>query len=163
MANMEVHYSSKTDLWNTPLNFFDPLNDIWKFTLDSACLEETALCKNYYTPETDGLSSSWKGETVWCNPPYSDIRSWVNKANTEFLENNVKTVMLIPSRTDTKAFHSIPDIYTLYIKGRLKFRSENHPKPTTAPFPSMLLIYDNNLSIEKINYLKSIGKLMREV
>ena len=47
--------------------------------------------------------------------------------------------MLIPSRTDTKAFHEY--IYQKaelrFIKGRLCFDDSNKP----APFPSMLVIF----------------------
>ena len=36
------------------------------------------------------------GETVWCNPPYSNINPWLDKAIAE-AENGFNTVMLIPS------------------------------------------------------------------
>lgn len=32
----------------------------------------------YYTAEDDGLTSPWDG-IVWCNPPYSKFRPWVER------------------------------------------------------------------------------------
>ena len=53
----------------------------------------------------DGLSKSWNGERVFCNPPYGkEISKWVKKAYQEN-ENGTFVVMLLPARTDTKYFH----------------------------------------------------------
>lgn len=49
--NTEVMFSSRTDLWSTPQEFFDKLNDEFQFTLDVCALPENAKCSRYYTPE----------------------------------------------------------------------------------------------------------------
>lgn len=67
--NKELMFSSATDLWETPQQFFDDLDNLFHFTLDACALPENAKCGNYYTPEQDGLLQPWAG-TVWCNPPY---------------------------------------------------------------------------------------------
>lgn len=165
-----VHFSSKSQTWNTPKEIFLPLNDIWNFTLDVACLEESALCDKYYTPETNGLESSWNDEICWMNPPYNDIRSWSKKAVQEF-ENGATVVILIPARTDTQAFQTYlapVATATCFIKGRLKFDNPSLPswtedgshKKTGAPFPSMLVVLDKNMTSEKIEHLKSLGITM---
>lgn len=59
--NTDVMFSSKTDLWSTPQNFFDNLNQEFDFNLDVCALAENAKCKNYYSPEIDGLSQRWGG------------------------------------------------------------------------------------------------------
>lgn len=59
--NTDVMFSSKTDLWATPQDFFDNLNREFDFNLDVCALPENAKCKNYYTPEIDGLSQQWGG------------------------------------------------------------------------------------------------------
>lgn len=43
----------------TPQGFFDALNAEFHFTLDAAATEKSAKCKNFYTPETDGLTAPW--------------------------------------------------------------------------------------------------------
>lgn len=59
--NTEVMFSSKTDLWETPQEFFDRLNDEFQFEIDVCALPENAKCNRYYTPEMDGLSMPWGG------------------------------------------------------------------------------------------------------
>lgn len=83
----KVLLSSEKMDWCTPRDFFDMLNQEFHFTLDAAATDETALCPDYYTPETDGLANSWATSgSVWCNPPYGrEIGKWVKKAHTEAL------------------------------------------------------------------------------
>lgn len=140
----KVMFSSKSNEWETPQNFFDKLNRKHKFTLDPCCTASTAKCKKYYTAEDNGLHKSWKDEVVFVNPPYSEIGDWVKKAYYESVNNNAKVVMLIPSRTDTKYWHdyimeSASSIH--FVKGRLKFGSANS-KGNSAPFPSAVVVFD---------------------
>ena len=46
---------------STPKEFFDKLSGIFNFTLDACALPENAKCKDYYTPEKNGLSKPWRG------------------------------------------------------------------------------------------------------
>lgn len=135
----KVLFSHKSDEWETPIDLFNNLNKEYKFTLDPCSTDENCKCKKHYTIIDDGLSKSWINETVFCNPPYSNIQNWVKKCDYEFKTNNVISVMLIPARTDTKWFHD--DIYKKYkvdfIKGRLKFSNKG-----PAPFPSMIVYFD---------------------
>ena len=67
----------------TPQDFFDFLNGIFRFDLDVCALPENAKCERFYTPEDDGLLRPWDGG-VWCNPPYGkEIGKWVEKASRE--------------------------------------------------------------------------------
>lgn len=67
----------------TPQDFFDFLNGIFRFDLDVCALPENAKCEKYYTLETDGLKQPWVGG-VWCNPPYGkEIGKWCEKAVRE--------------------------------------------------------------------------------
>lgn len=84
MTNMQrkVMFSSKSDLWETPQDFFDNLDKEFHFTLDACALPENAKCQKYYTPEDDGLLQPWSG-VVWCNPPYSECAEWAKKCYEE--------------------------------------------------------------------------------
>lgn len=133
-------FSSKTDQWSTPQNFFDELNKEFNFTLDPCADEFNHKCDKYFTEEQDGLKQSWQGETVFCNPPYGKaIKDWVKKCSDESKKPNTKVVMLIPARTDTRYFHEY--IYNKaeirFLKGRLKFGDSTN----SAPFPSMVVIF----------------------
>jgi len=133
-------YSSEKNDWETPDEFFDYWNRQFNFKMD-VC----ANCNNYkvmpYLTESDnGLESPWLSP-AWCNPPYGREQvQWVQKAIYE-QQNGVTTVMLLPSRTDTKMFHEYlynrPMVSIRFIKGRLKFKGAESP----APFPSMIIIF----------------------
>ena len=138
-----VHFSAQTCVWPTPDHLFEKLNAEFRFELDVCCLPENAKCGKYFTPDDDGLLQNWFG-TVWCNPPYGNrIVDWVEKAYRES-HNGVTTVMLLPVRTDTRWFHSwvIGKAEIRFLKGRLKFGDAVN----SAPFPSMIVVYNNNSS-----------------
>ena len=63
-------FSSATNEWSTPQEFFDQLNKEYRFTLDPCCTRETAKCEVFFTKEDDGLTQSWEGHTLFMNPPY---------------------------------------------------------------------------------------------
>lgn len=68
----------------TPVEVFRPLDERFgPFTVDVAASRANAKCGRYYDRATDGLAQQWASERVWCNPPYSAIRPWVEKAWTE--------------------------------------------------------------------------------
>lgn len=134
---MSVHFSSKTNEWSTPQDFYNKLNKEFNFTLDPCATKENAKCKKFFTEEDDGLSQSWDNEIVFCNPPYGrQIKHWVKKSS-EAVGGVV--VLLIPARTDTIYFHDY--VYNKseirFIRGRLKFGESKN----SAPFPSMLVIF----------------------
>ena len=139
--NTDVMFSSATDNWSTPQDFFDKLNDEFHFTLDVCADENNHKCEHYYTKEIDGLSRPWIG-TIWCNPPYGrKISEWVRRAYISSQIGSATVVMLLPARTDTRWFHEY--IYNKsnteirFIKGRLKFGGCKN----SAPFPSMVVIF----------------------
>ena len=131
--------TSNKDDWETPQWLFDKLDAIHHFTLDPCSTHENAKCERHYTVEDDGLSKSWEGETVFCNPPYGrGIGEWVKKCAEE--SAHAKVVMLIPARTDTAYFHAY--IYhkakVTFLRGRLRFEVGGVASQS-APFPSMVV------------------------
>lgn len=131
-------FSSASNEWATPQEFFDQLNSEFHFTLDPCSTHDNAKCENHYTIAEDGLSQNWGGR-VFCNPPYGrELPKWVKKCYEESLKGTL-VVMLIPSRTDTRWFHDW--IYgkaeIRFIKGRLKFGGSKQ----NAPFSSMVVIF----------------------
>ena len=139
--NTELMFSSRTDEWETPQEFFDELNREFRFDLDACADEKNHKCDKYFTVQQDGLKQDWGGYTVFCNPPYGrTIGEWVEKCFQEVYAGSCKyAVMLLPARTDTKWFHQY--IYNKaeirFLPGRLKFGGSKN----SAPFPSMVVIY----------------------
>ena len=137
---MKVHYSSDKQNWETPHDFFDKLNNIFNFTLDSCAEVETAKCSKFYTVEDDALQQDWKG-VVWCNPPYGKAQvNFVKKALEEHLKFNSTVVILIPARPDTKLWQDVIFLnasQVCFVRGRLRFGNSKD----NAPFPCALVVF----------------------
>lgn len=61
MANIDVMYSSKTDQWATPDDFFKELDQEFHFNLDPCADEQNHKCEKYFTKKDNGLSKDWGG------------------------------------------------------------------------------------------------------
>lgn len=134
----QVMFSSKTDDWATPQDFFDDLDREFGFTLDVCADDQNAKCGRYFTREQDGLDQDWRG-ICWMNPPYGRgiTEKWMQKAY-EASKKGATVVCLVPSRTDTKWFHEYAVKGEIrFVKGRLKFGGAKHP----APFPSIIVVF----------------------
>ncbi len=149
----------KVDDRRTPRELFDPLNEEFGFTLDAAASDENALCSRYYTVARDGLKRRWSG-SVWCNPPYSDCRVWVEKAWDEWncgrrLDMSAIVMLLPANRTEQGWWQDLIEpqrqagkIETRFLRGRLRFDTPDHdyaaqPKGNRPPFGCVLLIWSH--------------------
>ena len=114
--------TSKTDDWKTPTS-------IYKKFMKNGYFDPCPFQSTF-----DGLSIEWK-EKNYVNPPYSKLKIWVNKC-IEQHKLKKEVIMLIPARTDTKAFKMLYDygVHFIFISGRLKFNDSG-----SAPFPSMFV------------------------
>ena len=127
-----------TDIWLTPKVIFDAIG-----LLDNDyCANETrpfdTALQHHTLSDGDGLKLHWQ-DTVFCNPPYSNISDWVEK-----LSKHNDGILLVFVRTDTKYWHDYifdkaTSIY--FIKGRLKFMKEDGTIGGTAGAPSCLVAY----------------------
>ena len=134
---MNVHFSSATDLWATPQDFFNNYDTLFGFEIDVCASPENAKCDRYFTKETDGLAQRWSG-VCWMNPPYSRaIGKWMKKAY-ESSKSGATVVCLVPARTDTAWWHDFAMKGEIeFIRGRLKFGGHDNP----APFPSAVVVF----------------------
>lgn len=135
----EVMFSSKSDVWETPVEFFRALDAEFHFDCDACATNDNSKCERFFSPEQDGLKQDWVG-TVWCNPPYGrNILEWVRKGFISANSGKATVVMLLPARTDTKWFHEY--VYgkaeIRFLRGRLKFGGSKN----SAPFPSMIVVW----------------------
>jgi phage N-6-adenine-methyltransferase len=154
-VNTATLFSSQRDDWQTPPELFAQLDAEFGFTLDVAANRHNAQCPTYIGPDhdlenpgwLDALAIEWEG-ICWMNPPYSRglQAKFIAKAAAERLRG-VTTVMLLPARTDTRAFHAHiwdaeqhkprPGVEVRFLKGRLKFVGAK----AGAPFPSMIVVF----------------------
>ena len=132
---------------------FAPLHAEFDFTIDAAAASHNAKCLRYYDSDADGLVQSWAGERVWCNPPYSNIRPWVEKA---WAENDAQlVVMLLPAnRTEQRWWQDdiepgrdqeCSPLHVRFLRGRMRFIRPGvviGPKGDRPPFGVCLAIWD---------------------
>lgn len=119
-------FSSAAEHWATPPEVYAALHREFDFTLDPCPLRAETR---------DGLTCSWAGQRVYCNPPYGrGISEWLVKASEADL-----AVFLLPARTDTRWWHehAMRADEIRFLRGRLKFGGAK----TGAPFPSVVLVY----------------------
>ena len=132
------------------------------FTLDVAAAEHNAKAPRYYTREDDGLKQSWERERVWCNPPYSDCRAWVQKAWDQWTlswesagDRPDLIVMLLPAnRVEQGWWQDLVEPYrdrpgeplrVEFLRGRMRFDRPGWIKPAKGdrpPFGCCLLIWE---------------------
>lgn len=136
-----VHFSSATDEWPTPQEFFDNVSaEFGPFDLDPCCTTESAKAPKFFTKAEDGLAQSWHGK-VWMNPPYGrTIGLWMAKAYQAF-KDGATVVCLVPARTDTAWWHEFAMKGEVrFVRGRIKFAGHRW----NAPFPSALVVFKPN-------------------
>lgn len=74
--------SGESDEYGTPQILFNVLNAEFCFGCDVCASEKNHKHEIYYDIEKNGLLQPWYWVN-WCNPPYSKILPWVQKAISE--------------------------------------------------------------------------------
>ena len=136
-----IQFSSETNEWGTPPDFFEYFQQLYKLDHDACASDQNALLPSYWTKEDDALKQDWSGKRVWMNPPFGyQIKHFVKKAHDEVMLGNCDiAVCLIPARTETRYFHE----YCLrareiwFVAGRLRFGGSK----INAPFPSIVVVF----------------------
>ena len=113
--NQANHNENRREDWATPAKIFDPLNEIFNFSIDLCASHENAKVPNYITAETNllSISSEWlfvtgntkAGDYAWINPPYQThggTGKFIKKAVELCTECGLGLVALIPVSTGTK-------------------------------------------------------------
>jgi site-specific DNA-methyltransferase (adenine-specific) len=166
MKGQAVMFGRATDEWETPRALFDRLDKEFYFELDAAAEAHNAMVPAYLGPDSvyparrDALTCDWsavldilrvadwrlQAGAVWLNPPYSKCRQFIEKVTQE-VRKGATVVCLVPSRTDTRWWHSAvwdesndrlrPGVEIRFLKGRLKFGDSKN----SAPFPSVVIIF----------------------
>lgn len=122
----------------TPQWLFDAIDAEFNFTTDLACTPENQKCpKGLY----DSLNEEWhkRDGWLWLNPPYSPLKPWIKKAQSEFLKG-AKIVVLCPPIVSTRYFSEVPPAQIRFIVGRVPFVL-NGEEMKSNTHDSCLLIY----------------------
>jgi phage N-6-adenine-methyltransferase len=145
----------KVDDRSTAPEMFEPLHERFGFTIDVAASAENRKLERFYSIEDDGLTKPWIRERVWCNPPYSNIRPWVEKAWAEWLHGDVPlVVMLLPAnRTEQGWWQDLVEPWrdrdgapsVEFLRGRTRFiapGADGIGPNERPPFGCCLLIWE---------------------
>lgn len=132
---------------------FDPIAHRFGFTVDAAASPHNAKVGTFWTKDDCGLVHTWAGHRVWCNPPYSNIRPWVEKAAT--FRADIAVLLLPANRTEQAWWQDIIEplqrvglVRVENFRGRMRFIAANDDKirpNQRPPFGVCLAIFDRSL------------------
>lgn len=163
MSALAPLMSSARQDWETPPELLERVRRVGRIGLDP-CASRTGVVKartEWYGPPTedDGLANRWapslrRGDLAWCNPPFSSLATWVDKAISEWTGMCLAAddpalpaaccapgsaiVLLSPARTDTRWFVRLVEHARAicFLSGRLTFLGAPNP----APFPTAVTL-----------------------
>jgi hypothetical protein len=124
--------------WQTPPDFFAQLDNKYGFDLDGAASTENALLPDASTVEAQ---IPWTGRRVFCNPPWSDIASFL-----EYGPHAELAVFLVPARTNARWFHRALALGARveFFQGKPKFLRNGEAK-WNSPVDCLLLVFGDAL------------------
>lgn len=134
-----------------PIHFAEFEAEFGPFTLDVAAAAHNAKCAAWFGRLEDGLAQSWAGHRVWCNPPYSDLAAWVEKAWREWPRTDGILMLLPANRPEQPWWQRWVEphrdtqgspLSVRFLPGRMRFVRPNAvigPKGDRPPFGCCLL------------------------
>ena len=121
------------------------------FDLDVAANDYNSVAPHWYDLGCNGLDCEWTGR-VWCNPPYSDIRPWVEKAVDSYPQCDLIAMLLPANRTEQAWWQDLIEPgrrnsnwpYVCFLRGRRRFDRPGWEKPAKGdrpPFGLCLVVW----------------------
>lgn len=153
----------------TPFEFMDAVKRYLKigwFVYDLAASDDNAQAASWFTKEQNALKQSWSKPYVnvarngsspwfWLNPPYDDIRPWVEKCWNES-RKGVQIAVLVPAAVGSGWWEDWvhEKARVRFLRSRIYFLNKDHKpivskktgKPTPYPKDLALLIYGGTKS-----------------
>jgi phage N-6-adenine-methyltransferase len=123
------------------------------FDLDVAANAENTKAPRFFAIDDNGLEQPWDAARVWCNPPYSNIPAWVDKAWVESCRREVDVIaMLLPANRTEQSWwqdeiephRGGPFLRVHFLRGRRRFDRPGWTKPVKGdrpPFGLCLLVW----------------------
>ncbi|MFD0726997.1 DNA N-6-adenine-methyltransferase [Lysobacter brunescens] len=121
----------------TPRSMFDQLHAEYGFTLDGASEPGNGLLP---LASTAKKPIAWDGQRVFCNPPWSNIRPFIEQAPAAEL-----AVFLVPARTNVAWFHRAIELggKARFFQGRPSFELPGRTKKShNSPVDCLLLVFE---------------------
>ena len=143
----------------TTMEWVKRIANVDAFDLDVAACAESHHARRYYTKEVDGLRQMWSAARIFCNPPYSDLRPWLEKAWYEITHGEAEVIaMLLPANRTEQPFwqqlveplrdghgsHHHAKLSTHFVPSRVRYGYPGNPTGIgsgSPPFASVLLVW----------------------
>lgn len=162
-AAAKVTCQTGNDERGTPAAVIRRLHDALggQFGLDPAAgAEPIEIAEERYTRDENGLAQPWDAETVWLNPPYSDLTPWMQKTVAEMKRDDGPSLVLslLPGNTSTTWFqeYAATSTYLCLVDGRLQFAGTDG----SAPFASILCAF-GDVPDDVLDELDALGTVYR--
>ena len=124
------------------------LAGVTSFDLDVAANDDNAITNAWFV--TEGLTAHWFGR-AWCNPPYSDIRPWVQKAHSQAKFCRTIAMLLPANRTEQAWWQDLIEpgrhdgtLEVFFLRGRRRFDRPGWTAPAKGdrpPFGLVLVVW----------------------
>jgi len=157
-----------TDNRATPPEWFAEMHARFDFTLDAAASSENHKLPRFFDRTTNGLEQSWSGERIWCNPPFSDLGSWAQKAWREASQAPLIVLLVPANRTEQAWWHQYIEPYrdrvgsplrVEFIRNRRRFIAAGNAEVQAnerPPFGVCLLIWQWAVEVGLSNSTRSL-------
>lgn len=144
------HVSQNTgnNEWYTPPKYIEAARQtMGGIDCDPATSElanQTIQAETYYTIETDGLSSPWRGR-VWMNPPYAQslIKQFCKALSSKYSSGEIsEACVLVNNASETGWFDTLAEHASCRcdVKSRIHFIDTNG-KPSGSPLQGQVVLY----------------------
>ena len=144
----KVRVQKESDERYTPEDVLDVVRAVGTIVLDPCSTPANRTKATYfYTFEDDGLSKDWweltRGGLIFVNPPFSNLKGWVNKFAEEAAKG-CNIVVLTPGDTSTLWFQEVVWLKSSAVcfwKGRIEFIRTAKAFGTKAMQPTLFVFF----------------------
>lgn len=160
---MSIDFVNKTDtpaankdLWQTPKDLFNALDQEFDFDVDVCASEDNSLCNMFFCEDHSALENEWclpydwdenpEIHSVFLNPPYSQTEVFMKRASQQANKENLTVVALVNANTDTKWFaDAVKSANEVRLfTGRIGFIKPDGKKASGNPKGQCLIIWRGN-------------------
>lgn len=142
-SNTDDHWTPK-EVIDAVLKCFDEYIELDPCSNDG---EPNVPAELAYCKDQDGLSCDWVADTLYMNPPYSEVKTWVQKLIHEIDQGHTKqAIALVKADTSTQWFKLLWENAqaVCFISHRLKFINEAN-QGNAATFASAVAYFGQDV------------------